>query len=323
MNFSDLLKLHRKKYFYFAVTFYFIVIMAPPSYSCTIFSVEDNGAVYAGNNEDWKNNKTYIWFVPGNDGSYGAVYFGFNNGYPQGGMNEKGLFFDWAALPSRKEADFGPEKPMFGKIITLEIMEKCATVDQALKYFTDYHYSPLKSSHILIADGNGDSAIVELGKNGLEIIRKNKKYQVITNFYTTDPNYKMKDACPRYQKAEDLLDGIDLSEKNIRNILQQTQQYGPFPTQYSYILDLKDKKILLFNSHDFKTPVTFDLNEELKTKKHAYRISSLFEEEKRGSLSDRQKEFIFLNVSQPVTINSYESFLFMSNSYYKLRTISE
>ena len=68
---------------------------------CTIFYAADDNVALGGNNEDFWNPFTYMWFVPGESGTYGRVYFGFEDGYPQGGVNEAGLFFDGAALPYR------------------------------------------------------------------------------------------------------------------------------------------------------------------------------------------------------------------------------
>ena len=43
--------------------------------ACTVFYASIGDVVLAGNNEDWKNPNTKIWFVPAKDGKYGGVYF--------------------------------------------------------------------------------------------------------------------------------------------------------------------------------------------------------------------------------------------------------
>ena len=68
--------------------------------SCTIFTSSYGDTVLFGNNEDWINPQTYYWVCPSSGGDYGAVYFGFDNLWPQGGINEKGLAFDVNALPT-------------------------------------------------------------------------------------------------------------------------------------------------------------------------------------------------------------------------------
>jgi hypothetical protein len=57
--------------------------------SCTIFTSSYGDTVLFGNNEDYINPNTYYWVVPLSSGDYGAVYFGFDNFWPQGGINEK------------------------------------------------------------------------------------------------------------------------------------------------------------------------------------------------------------------------------------------
>ena len=52
----------------------------------------------AGNNEDYLDPDTRMWFVPGEDGRHGCMFFGYADGFPQGGMNDAGLFFDGLAL---------------------------------------------------------------------------------------------------------------------------------------------------------------------------------------------------------------------------------
>src|SRR5262245_30333922 len=67
------------------------------AYPCTIFLLTDTNHVLFCNNEDWSNTKTRIWFVPAEAKRYGCVYVGFDDGFPQGGMNTEGLASDWVA----------------------------------------------------------------------------------------------------------------------------------------------------------------------------------------------------------------------------------
>jgi hypothetical protein len=58
--------------------------------SCTIFTVAKGDTVFFGNYEDWINPNTYVWSRPAPRDGYGAVFFGFDDLYPQGEVNEKG-----------------------------------------------------------------------------------------------------------------------------------------------------------------------------------------------------------------------------------------
>jgi len=64
--------------------------------ACTIFMGSSGGKVFVGNNEDFIDPNTYVWFLTPSPDKLGRVYFGYGHELPQGGMNEKGLFFDYA-----------------------------------------------------------------------------------------------------------------------------------------------------------------------------------------------------------------------------------
>ncbi len=70
----------------------------PRHQSCTVFYAADENVALAGNNEDWNNPLTKIWFLPPEEAKYGRVYVGFDDFSPQGGMNDQGLFFDGLAV---------------------------------------------------------------------------------------------------------------------------------------------------------------------------------------------------------------------------------
>jgi len=52
---------------------------------CTVLYATDGNLALGGNNEDYLIPLTKVWFVPAISDSFGAVYFGFANYFPQGG----------------------------------------------------------------------------------------------------------------------------------------------------------------------------------------------------------------------------------------------
>jgi hypothetical protein len=250
--------------------FFFI---GTPLCACTVFYASQGDAVLAGNNEDWKNPLTKVWFEPKGKSKYGRVFFGFDNFYPQGGMNEKGLFFDvTAAKPVEVPVD--SEKPIYnGNLLREKIMPECATVKEALKLFKQYQAPRKWQWMYIIGDGTGDSAIV--GPYG--IIRKKGSYQVATNFYQS----KVKPGeypCERYKIAADMLaKRPDISVDYFRKILDATHVEGDiFNTVYSNIYDLNSGMIYLYHFHNYQNEVVIDLKKELKKGKHSYALPSLF-----------------------------------------------
>jgi hypothetical protein len=80
------------------MTLFMIIAMACfQAISCTIFCFTYDGKTYFCNNEDFSNPDTEIRFYPAKKGKYAWVYFGFSNNWAQGGVNEKGLCWDWVA----------------------------------------------------------------------------------------------------------------------------------------------------------------------------------------------------------------------------------
>jgi penicillin V acylase-like amidase (Ntn superfamily) len=243
--------------------------------------------VLAGNNEDWKNPKTKVWFVPAKDGKYGGVYFGFNkpiihgSWVAQGGMNENGLFFDVTATkPVKVEIPAGPKKPFFDgwDLIRQRIMFECATVKEALDLLSQYRYPPgtrkatMRGMYI-IGDATGDAAI--LGAFG--VIRKKGQYLVATNFQQSETLDVKEIQCSRYITASGMLQKCpELTVDYFRKVLSATHQKGKYCTRYSNIYDLKKQQVYLYHKHDFNNVVVIDLKEEIKKGKRTIKLPSLF-----------------------------------------------
>lgn len=257
------------------------------SSACTVFYASIGDVVLAGNNEDWKNPNTKIWFVPAKDRKYGGVYFGFNkpiihgSWVSQGGMNEKGLFFDVTATkPVKVEIPAGPKKPLFDgwDLIRERIMFECATVKEALDMLSQYKYPPgtrkatMRGMYI-IGDASGDAAII----GAFGVIRKNSKYLVATNFQQPQTMDVDKISCPRYLTASGMLEKCpELTVDYCRKVLSATHQKGRYCTRYSNIYDLKKQQVYLYNMHDFNNAIVIDLKKELKKGKRTIKLPSLF-----------------------------------------------
>ena len=257
-----------------------------PSLACTVFCASEGDVVLAGNNEDWKNPNTKIWFVPPKDGKYGGVYFGFDrpvihgSWVSQGGMNEKGLFFDVTATEHVKvEVPVYRKKPSFDgwDLIREKIMFECATVEEALDMLAQYQYPSNRKGTMagmyIIGDATGDAAII----GALGIVRKKGQYIVATNFQQSATKDEKKYSCRRYQVASGMLQKCPkLTVDYCRKVLSATHQKGRFCTRYSNIYDLKKQRVYLYHMHDFKNVAVIDLKTELKKGKRTIALPSLF-----------------------------------------------
>lgn len=249
-----------------------IVLTSAPLIACTAFFASQGDKVLVGNNEDYINPITKIWFEPAEDKKYGRVYFGFDNFWPQGGMNEQGLFFDGFAT-RQKKIKISMHKPKYQGNLIDKVMAECASVEEVINIFDRYNLQFMEKFMLMFADKTGASAIIE----GDVVIRKKGRYQVITNFYQSeikDRSYP----CERYKIAIEMLKNNNaISVKLFRQILAAVHVEGVYVnTLYSNIYDLKKGLVYLYHFHDFANEVIIDLNEELKKGKHIYDLPSLF-----------------------------------------------
>ncbi len=60
-------------------------------------------------------------------------------------------------------------------------------------------------------------------------------------------------------------------------ILDATHQEGRYPTQYSNVYDLKNRKMYVFYQHDYDRVLEIDLESMLKQGAQSYALSTIFE----------------------------------------------
>ncbi|MBN2131226.1 MAG: hypothetical protein JW741_17130 [Sedimentisphaerales bacterium] len=237
--------------------------------ACTAFLATDGDVVLAGNNEDYVNPRTKVRFVPAEEGRYGRIYFGFDDLYPQGGMNERGLFFDGFATAPRKVVG-STDKPVYAGALIDTVMAECATVEEVLVVFEKYNLEFMERAMLMFGDATGDSAIIE----GDDVVRKQGRFQVVTNFYQSQTPAGQ-EPCARYRIAVRMLENAEeISVPLCRRILSAV--HAEPSTLYSNIYDLRRRRVYLYHFHNFENVVVFDLAEELKKGKRVLDLPSLF-----------------------------------------------
>ena len=116
--------------------------------ACTVFTSSDGRTIlFAGvENEDarWME-RVSCHFVPSNEKrhTYGYFYL-FYNGYIAGGLNEKGLCFDIAGVPSHP-ADYGNLTP---SNYLQSLLTRCATIEEAVGLLKKTCYVHCQASDI-------------------------------------------------------------------------------------------------------------------------------------------------------------------------------
>jgi hypothetical protein len=240
---------------------------------CTGFLVVGDGRVLFGNNEDFWNPETRVWFVPATGARHGVMYLGFDNGFPQGGMNDAGLAFDGFATSPTPLTQQEGKRAFPGNPIS-EAMETCATVDEVVTFLEGVDLTPLLTRAMLFfADANGDSVIVE----GDTFLRKQGDFQAITNFYQSAQDDDLAQ-CPRYAAAVRILEAREETSLDVcTQALSASAQRGRrVASLYSNVFDLEARTAHLYLLYDFEHPVVLDLDEELAKGARTLRLPDLF-----------------------------------------------
>lgn len=235
--------------------------------ACTIFTVTlDDGTILACNNEDWMYSiENTVQISAPDSGNYGRVCF-YNSSYVQGGMNEYGLFYDGASCPAT-EVPYDNEKNDLGYDLGETALAKCQTVKEAEEFFSNYNIPGGFYDHLLFADALGNVAVFEWVENEFQVIWKEpeKKHQIITNFWLSDPTLGGY-PCSRYDEAEETLSTKDLTFELSKNLLSKTRQdWGNGGTLYSNICNLNEQEVYLFYRGDAKQTYHFNLADELES----------------------------------------------------------
>ena len=255
---------------------FFIVIFLfqfRTSLACTIFIASDKQKVLVGNNEDYNPMlKSFLWVRPGIDKQNAYVLWGFEEQYPEGGMNDKGLFFDAAALPQKVELIKDPQKKDFDGYIVEKVLQECNTVAEAIKLISQYNLTSYEKAQVFVADKSGDYAII----NANYIIRPDNNKYVLTNYNLNDPvNKDFK--CWRRKTAYQLLNSNPISVALFSKILDSTSQLETDnATIYSQVCDLKNNTIYLYQRHNFTQVNKIDLSSLLQKGKQEIEIKDLF-----------------------------------------------
>ena len=229
-----------------------------PALPCFILFSNHNNNTLIANHEDWFAIDAAIKINPPAAGRYGSVIFTFlSEGWAQGGMNEKGLFFDAAKTPYQQiHFDSSKQKPQHYP--WQEILDKTATVQEALQLLQTYSLEELEEATIMLADATGDAVILGVHNHKLDIRRPANQHLIQTNFNQWHPELSDEPVCPRYQTAEQTISYVDeVTINSLLDILKKTHQDSL--TVYSNIYDLKNKVVFTYNKRNFEKPIVISL----------------------------------------------------------------
>ena len=240
--------------------------------ACTAVFVSAGGSVLVGNNEDASMPLAKVWVVPGENGRYSRFYLGYaGDTATQGGVNEKGLWFDSFSAEAKPVVAL-PGQTVFEGDMHDKIMAECATVAEAVALLHRYTLPFLSDNMLMIGDRTGASVIIE----GNAVLPRRGPYQIVTNFRQSEhPDGGDFDA--RYRIAETMLKADPhVTVDSMRKILAAVHQEGSVSTVYSYICDLQNMKLYLYHFHNFENVVVIDLKQELAKGSQSRNLTELF-----------------------------------------------
>ncbi|MBR5661861.1 MAG: linear amide C-N hydrolase [Bacteroidales bacterium] len=207
---------------------------------------------------------------------------------PVDGINEKGLCTSIMALP-KQASQQATDKHDVGTTIIMRLwLDRCATVAEALALLetVDVRHDAAVGSgyHYMVADANGDCAVVEFDKEDgwkTMIVRKDPDagYMLVTNhllsekYYTTIPDIAVGNPHSkswwRYETANAYLEsrGGNLTFEEAQECLAQVHwkdllwEDGTVEdTQYSNVYDQKNITLSLRNWNSYETTNLFVLD---------------------------------------------------------------
>jgi hypothetical protein len=256
------------------------------SKACLILCLKDDQRTIIGNHEDWFKDNAAIKVNAPNENRFGSLIFTFQDEkWAQGGINDQGLFFDVAYTPYQ-EINHLPERTHFDGYIWQEVLDKCSTVEDALKLLSHYQLPDLEEAHVFLADSTGGAIIIGVKDGNIEVKSIKESYLLQTNFNPWQPELSEEPKCWRYGKAEELILENDMaSVANMKKILANTHQEEL--TVYSNIYDLKARRIYTYYKRDFENPLIIDLDKVLQYDQCLYSLEELV----RGELEITQCQF--------------------------------
>ena len=250
----------------------FISFMIPSiSSACSVLYYVDvkTGKVYAVNNEDyWLDTKPYIQIEPKTKKKHARLWYGWDN-FAQGGINDKGLFFDAAVTPKQKKIKkYGNPKDNLGD----RILAYCATVDEAIA-FLEKEKIALDRSHIMFGDKSGKAVIIEWVKGEKKLVWIQDNQLIMTNYLLTKPkagNFP----CQRYESIENRIAAMEKDEDEITllkvgntvaqavQVARKTGNGRVLGTLYTSFINITDNEFVLSYKLSNTNIIKLDLNKE-------------------------------------------------------------
>jgi hypothetical protein len=176
-------------------------------------------------------------------------------------MNEHGLAVGMMAVAQARDGA-EPRQRTIGSLHAIRLMlDRARTVDEAIALLEDYHLDfeggpPL---HYLIADAQGNAAVLEFLDGGMNVLSNKEPWLVATNFLLSGKSpERATQFCPRYARAYSALQQTrgKLAPPQAMAILADVSQSN---TMWSVVYGLRSGDISLSMDRDYSQIHQFTL----------------------------------------------------------------
>lgn len=272
-------------------------------FACSTFNCKTpDGQVVMGRNFDYKAAPCLVcWTAPENGYKsvsvvdmtfflHGTKYIPFEKskkkyramGAPymsMDGINEKGLSCAVLEIKSKATKQNTGKTPIITTVAIRGVLDKCATVDEAIEFFASYDMQDLLgiNYHYQLTDANGVSAIIEYVDNKMVVIRQEENCEnlVLTNYFLTEggDNHDGR-GYDRYERIETTIkskNGVMTEDEAMTLLSECTLNYQHKTlkhmviTLWSAVYNCNEKSILLCAGMDYnkKYKVLVDKPDEI------------------------------------------------------------
>jgi hypothetical protein len=233
---------------------------------CALVSANIENNTFVGRNFDNDHLKPHFVVLTHMQGGYkvlaNASYTIFH--WIMDGINEKGLVMGTAANVTPPEYfwnDPYPDIPAIQQNHLFRIaLETCANVDEVIALYSSVRpWSPHTTGHIMCADAQGNSAVIEFNTNRQpDFFKSDKDYQVLTNIaYHMGLDFMMSN-CWRFERATHMAESGLQKADDVLNIMMIIR--GTFG--YTSIFDIKNRIMKDYFPSDLNNAFEFNLPDQ-------------------------------------------------------------
>jgi hypothetical protein len=253
-------------------------------WGCTCFAaLSPAGDKVVGRTFDWTTEAALLLFTDPPDG-YASVsmvditYLGFGKSEPDSeqrrrllhapfmpfdGLNEQGLAVGMMAVEGSAPRD--PDKATIDDLEAIRLLlDYAGNVEEGISLLQQYNidFGDGPPVHYLIADADGNAAVVEYVGGGTRVIRNAQAWQVATNFVLSEAKPEgAQSPCWRYNAAWRALEGgagqLGLSEAMA--LLQQVSQGGDYATRWSVVYGMTSGDVQIAVGRQYQHVLRFEL----------------------------------------------------------------